>query len=451
MGQDESGGISAQCDTLLLAQEDAAGRIDRAWANVQKAPLDRRTNAYYVALTNIGVDVDSWDVIIIHILTLKLDPETRRQWEFYISDSADELPTYSQFKEFLTNRYRAMECLPADRYKIQKPTYPNHQHATTSAIRSFHATNDQCQFCKGAHKIGICKRFAQENVDSRRKFVLMNNICFCCLGSGHSAKACQRYVRCRVCHGKHHTVLHPLDSDDVKDGPSSRMAGKGNDGTATSGDKSAAGSSGQEPIKSLVSAERIPSEKVFKQVLLATALVNAQAKDGEPFTLRALLDQGSMSSFVTESTVQALGLHKIPCHRRISGVGGEGGLVSKAKVNLNITSRIDPNVVIPVAAFVLKSVTSLVPSSKIESIEWKELSNLVLADPEWHTPNRIDMLLGGEVYGQVIEQGLKKAPQGSGSLKQMLNSPKKKRYARRISIASSFMRKLLKGIQKEDT
>ncbi|XP_073950966.1 sodium channel protein Nach-like [Choristoneura fumiferana] len=33
------------------------------------------------ALANIGVDVSTWDAIVIHLLTLKLDQETRKQWE----------------------------------------------------------------------------------------------------------------------------------------------------------------------------------------------------------------------------------------------------------------------------------------------------------------------------------------------------------------------------------
>lgn len=44
-------------------------------------------------LMNQGVDVSSWDIIIIHIITSKLDWETRKQWGHHFANSTDELPT----------------------------------------------------------------------------------------------------------------------------------------------------------------------------------------------------------------------------------------------------------------------------------------------------------------------------------------------------------------------
>ncbi|XP_045511117.1 uncharacterized protein LOC123706034 [Colias croceus] len=77
-----------------------------------------------------------------------------------------------------------------------------------------------------------------------------------------------------------------------------------------------------------------------------------------------------MVSLITESTVQALGLKKIPNKVRISGVGG---------VNVQL---------------------------------WPELSHLQLADPKYEVPNKIDLLLGAEVYAQVLEDGMIKGPPG---------------------------------------
>lgn len=44
---------------------------------------------------------------------------------------------------------------------------------------------------------------------------------------------------------------------------------------------------------------------------------------------------------------------------------------------------------------------------------WPELEHLYLADPEYNTPNKIDILLGAEVYGKIIKEGLIKCPSGS--------------------------------------
>ncbi|KOB65138.1 Neuronal PAS domain-containing protein 4, partial [Operophtera brumata] len=59
------------------------------------------------------------------------------------------------------------------------------------------------------------------------------------------------------------------------------------------------------------------------QVLLATALVEAQTRHGSSQMLRVLLDHGSQASFITESAVQLLGLKKKSAKTVISGIGGE--------------------------------------------------------------------------------------------------------------------------------
>lgn len=150
-----------------------------------------------------------------------------------------------------------------------------------------------------------------------------------------------------------------------------------------------------------------------KQVLLATALVSAESRNGHNHVLRALLDEGSQGNFVTESTVNDLKLKRTPIRGQISGVGGDKGLISKAIVTLNIKSRVNPNMTITIQGYVLKSITSFLPSRKLEKIDFVNLNGIELADPDYNRPNKIDLLLGAEVYSQVIQEGMLKAPSGS--------------------------------------
>ncbi|XP_026729604.1 uncharacterized protein LOC113495194 [Trichoplusia ni] len=147
-----------------------------------------------------------------------------------------------------------------------------------------------------------------------------------------------------------------------------------------------------------------------KQVLLATALVEAQTRSGSTQLLRVLLDQGSQASFIAESAVQLLGLKKTPVKTVISGIGGEkSAFASKYAVTVTIHSRLDPSFSIQVHAFVLGSITSILPSKKLEVFSWPELTQITLADPDFHTPSKIDILLGAEIYGQVLREGLIKS------------------------------------------
>ena len=129
-------------------------------ANSLKELIDT-TNDCLSGLSNLGINVESWDVIVIHILTLKLDPETRRQWEFNVtnSNSTDELPSFQQFKDFLTNRYRAMEFLDSRSNTYNKPQVSNNNYnLPVNKFKSLHVTKLQCPFCMEEHKLSFCKK-----------------------------------------------------------------------------------------------------------------------------------------------------------------------------------------------------------------------------------------------------------------------------------------------------
>ena len=179
------------------------------------------TNDCLSGLRNLGIDTSNWDIIIIHILCLKLDSESKKQWEFNItnSSSSEELPTFLQFKEFLTNRYRALEFI--DTKNVFKPQYQgnsnNLQQNTNNSVKfkSLHVIKPQCSYCSDAHYLSACKKFAKETVDQRRNFVQTKNLCFNCMGANHGAKTCQINIKCKLCHRRHHTLLHPKSNEYV--------------------------------------------------------------------------------------------------------------------------------------------------------------------------------------------------------------------------------------------
>lgn len=74
------------------------------------------------SISNLGVDVSSWDLIVVHIISEKLDKEIRKVWELKVaSDLSDELPTFIQFSEFLNSHFRALENLDKSDNKDRHP------------------------------------------------------------------------------------------------------------------------------------------------------------------------------------------------------------------------------------------------------------------------------------------------------------------------------------------
>ncbi|XP_063386955.1 uncharacterized protein LOC134672931 [Cydia fagiglandana] len=150
-------------------------------------------------------------------------------------------------------------------------------------------------------------------------------------------------------------------------------------------------------------------------VLLPTALVNAMSKSGQLITLRCFIDQGSEESFITESVVHLLGLSRIPHKSTITRLcedEEESSLSSNSSVNITITSRVDSDFNVNVNAFVLSKLTLNLPEKRVNVESWSELSSVNLADATFNEPGQIDLLLGGEVYSQILMGGVLKTPQG---------------------------------------
>lgn len=358
-------------------------------------------------LKNLGVDVQSWDIIVIHIVSLKLDVESRKQWETKIS-SHDKLPSLIEFRDFLEARSRALEFLDSKESR-PRPLFnkPKVHHIVNTDNNA--NVNESCPYCKESHKIANCKQFAKQGYESRHNFVQTNRLCFNCLGSNHSIKFCRQSSCCRVCKRRHHSLLHPrsISNSAVSNLSSNTTAEVKSAVSAIQTSLPEGETASSSNLTSHFSQRSVPT-----QVLLATALVEAQTRYGSTQLLRVLLDQGSQASFITESAVQLLGLKKTATRTVISGIGGENSsFASRFTVSVTIQSRFDPNFSVQVDAFVLGTITSLLPSEKLAEFNWPEIE-LTLADPEYHTPNKIDILLGAEVYGQVLREGLSQGSPG---------------------------------------
>lgn len=65
-------------------------------------------------------------------------------------------------------------------------------------------------------------------------------------------------------------------------------------------------------------------------------------------------------------------------------------------------------------ALVLPKITGQLPSVFISpSANWSHLAGLQLADPSFSKPNKIDMLLGADIYGHILLDGLRKGISGA--------------------------------------
>ena len=146
-----------------------------------------------------------------------------------------------------------------------------------------------------------------------------------------------------------------------------------------------------------------------------TCQVFIRAPDGSKVKARALLDSASSSSFISERLVQSL---DIPQSRHKITVSGVAGLTSSSPFNSIATVDILPaspsSRHLSVTAVVVPRVTSDLPLNPISlKPDWVHLKNIPLADAQFDTPGRIDLLLGVDVYVDSLLHGRQSGPPGS--------------------------------------
>jgi len=61
------------------------------------------------ALRTIGRPVDSWDDVLIHLITGKLDSTTNKEWENGLTDK--NIPTWRTLLDFLEHRCHILEAI----------------------------------------------------------------------------------------------------------------------------------------------------------------------------------------------------------------------------------------------------------------------------------------------------------------------------------------------------
>ncbi|XP_061716635.1 uncharacterized protein LOC133524567 [Cydia pomonella] len=371
------------------------------------------------ALSSLKIDTGTWDIIIIYIVSHKLDPESRKKWECKVSESvslSEQLPTLEQFKNFLQTRYFSLEFLEPKPGYAQKPKYVNNNYKGSFSqvkgnqvqkVNNLHISNNvSCNYCKGEHRIIHCKDFNALDVNVKRNFVQTNGMCFNCLGNNHSARYCKLTTNCQICNRRHHSLLHQKGDTQANEGRDSSAS----QAIAQVHTQQVTNSTGETTPGTSVSNHFV--NEVSQQGLLATAVVKAKSWEREEYhLLRALIDPGSEVSFITSAAVQLLGLKETPAKVSVSGLRGKLITELKSTVEVTIASRSGTRSAIEVTAYVVDKVTSNQPSAKVSITSWPELQSVELADPEYHTPNKIDMLLGAKVYARIIQPGLFKSPQ----------------------------------------
>ncbi|XP_030761095.1 uncharacterized protein LOC115886162 [Sitophilus oryzae] len=339
------------------------------------------------ALKQLNQPAEHWDTLIIYIVTSKLDTGTIRDWEEYISKL--DVPKLSDLKSFLKSKADLLETIELKgsdtRYKSNKINSSkvllnndtdeniNSQVLVSNTHANAHDSNDNkiiCVFCKREnHFIRNCADFLKLSPTDRVEQVKRLRLCLNCLRFGHKNTEC-RLSNCRKCNGRHNTLIHI----------SIRNNTQNNTGTSTT-----------------LSSYNLGS------VLLSTALIQVEDQNNKTYIVRAILDSGSQSNFISMDLCKRLKLKTSETVMSVAGINNAISEVNK-KCELKINSQHSPfNAII--TCFVIKHISGLMPSTPVDIKSLKLPDNILLADASFDKPGPVDILIGASLFWELLQIG----------------------------------------------
>lgn len=336
------------------------------------------------------------DFVYFQILYNKLDKQTRMAFDNSVPDlkavrSVADLTKFIQSKVQVAELDKIASATTPKKVTTTTTTTTSSAHVQKSAIPKSVLLTDtataqpkviSCEKCQAEHRLYQCEEFKTLSLDDKFKVVKENKSCHNCLRKHGFAKCNKSQFRCLHCSAKgHHSLL------------CKKKFGTNNAGATVNDMKP---TNVTEPVAKTSDVMACMGSKGVS-ALLATALVLVKAKDGNPVLLRAIIDNASEQTFICENAAQQLGHQRSNDSTLIRGIGGT--VKSRGRIEIEISSR-DNEFTVATQALILNQICKDLPSNDFENVS--ELQGLDLADPMYNQTGPVQLLLGTDIYAQII-------------------------------------------------
>ncbi|UYV60969.1 hypothetical protein LAZ67_1002943 [Cordylochernes scorpioides] len=266
----------------------------------------------------------------------------------------------------------------------ETPTAMNREETPTAMNRV------KCTYCNSSHKLGTCQEFAKLSLDDRIKFVRSKNLCINCLGVNHYANHCKLTATCKVCNRKHHTTLHNYNYQ-RRQGPISTTEHQAN----TSEEQNQ-----HQTVNHTVLSNN--TSILETNIFLSTSLIKVFNSNNDELMCRALIDSDKLNIAQEHTKVKIAGFN--------STIQSQVNKIIKIEL-----SSIYDNFKFETKALIVKDLSNKIPNFYMHNPVWPHLNNLKLADPEFYIPRPIDIIIGADLYLDLVEPGLIKGPRDAPS------------------------------------
>nr|CAI5835101.1 unnamed protein product [Callosobruchus analis] len=341
------------------------------------------------SLEALGLPVKEWDILLIYLITSKLDSSTQKQWE--TEQSNNNFPSMEDLSNFIKRRCQVLESLGIKSNESHKQqtniSQEKHEYKTRTQL-SYASTQVSCTFCKKSHIIYSCDNFSKLSSANKLAEVKRRNLCINCLRNNHKTEDCVA-ILCRKCNHKHHTLLHDsFQSSDAQTRPVPNQSSQTNHNS---------------PTNNTSSSNHTESNNQANHILLSTAYVKVFDTAGKEYDCRVLLDSGSQSNFISEDLCQQLKLTKTKTNLTIIGVNQNKTQINYQTV-IEIHSKYN-SFKTKLTCLIVPQITEKLPLVSFEAQPLNIPSNIKLADPAFNISENIDILIGSSVFWSLLTAG----------------------------------------------
>ncbi|XP_062709928.1 uncharacterized protein LOC134288608 [Aedes albopictus] len=383
-------------------------------------------------LQKIGEDTAAWSTVLAYMVYSRLDPATLRQWE--TQHNSKDVPTYQNMIAFLRSHCAVLQSVAP---VSSKPSGSDYRSSKPSVCHTTVKPSRKCPFCGDSwHPAFICGKFQRLQVAERLEVVSKARLCRNCLSLGHWARYCDKGT-CRHCQQKHHTLLHgaPIRSSvpqsqsnpptQTRQQPQSSQP-RPNPRPQTSNASNTTPSNSQRPSTQSPATNTATSTTQTHialpvtpthNILLSTALVRVQDRHGNTMLARALLDSCSQHCLMTKEFSSRMHFQASPSLLSVQGIGSSISTSTKL-VSAVVRPRLED-----MSAFsqemhfnVLPRLTVSLPTASCSISGWNLPEAAFLADPRFHEPGPVDIIIGAEYYMDLLRSERHKATEDGPTL-----------------------------------
>ncbi|GFX58821.1 integrase catalytic domain-containing protein [Trichonephila clavipes] len=253
------------------------------------------------------------------------------------------------------------------------------------------------------HPLYSCSKFKSLSVSERVDFVKANHLCFKCFSPNCNVKSC--CAKNCFCGKPHNRLIHfpkpDKESVALNQTVGSVLIPHADVFGGPEGSKCVVlPQTGSEENKSFIATSFLKNKT--RTVLLSSVQCYLRDKFGILHEVRALLDVGSQSNFITKDCADRLQLKNEKINLLVSCLNE-----STMRINEGITTSIcndDLSFKKELNLLVVKKITDLTPS-QIINVSLDMPNEIKLADYKFNIPGKIDVLLGAEIFYELLIPG----------------------------------------------